>query len=111
VFKKDCAWQRFANAMSGLPSTKLEMMAEVLGTRRMEARYWSPLPEYASMKWWLGRPPPLGHIWWRCPVQMMLGIPECERLGLSPFQLRRLYKPAGARSKPRVSFLQTVYLC
>ena len=100
-----------ANAMSGLPATKLDLLAEVLGTRRMEARYWSALPEYASMKWWLGRPPPLGHIWWCCPVQMMLGIPECERLGVSPFSLRRRYKPAGAQSKPRVSFLQTVCLC
>ena len=81
MFKKDCAWQRFANAMPGLPSTKLEMMAEVLGTRRMEASYWSPLPEYASMKWWLGRPPPPDHIWWRCPVQEMLGIQSARGWG------------------------------
>ena len=88
-----------------LPTTRLEVMDEVLGTKGMGMRYWPPDPQYARMRWWRGRAPPQGHIWAAGVVQTMLGVEECERLKNSPFSLRRRLKPPGATSRPRVRLL------
>ena len=92
-----------------LPTTRLEVMQEVLGTKGVPLKFWPPDPQYMKMKWWQGRAPPAGHIWGRCLVQTMLGIEECERLKISPFSLRRRLKPPGAPNRPRVRFLQAIY--
>ena len=84
-----------------MSKTKLEMIADQLGTAGGIPRYWPPDPLYAEVKFVLGVPPPQGHIWWRCETQQKLGMVECDRFGIPAYQFRRKLKPPGA--KPKVS--------
>ena len=89
--------------MAPVRPSRLEDLAHQLGTHGGTPRFWAPDTLLPHTEYERGVPPPAGHMWWRCATQMALGKDGCKLAGVPPYQLRRRFKPPGAKAKPRGS--------